>query len=482
MGGGRGGSGVTRGLSLEEIEAMRAAAPPAPPPGAEASAGMSGLGMAQDAARDAVTTAAATATAAVATAASSSPPAVQDAAASGVDAVAAAASTAAATTTAVATATATAAAADAPQRYEGWLSPLSDNLEKFLKAVHSGLEFLHVPYAYGFSIILLVFLVRMALFPLAKKTVETSLATKSLKPRIDLIKARYGDDKDRVSVETKRLYDEAKVNPLAGCIPTLVQIPVFIGLYRSLSNLAQEGLLEKEGFFWIPSLAAPTSIAARQAGSGTAWLLPLDENGAPPIGWEAAAPYLVLPVLLVVAQYASNAILQEEEDEEEKARKKKEDEDSNEAVKVLVKVLPLMLGWFSLNVPSGLSLYYFSNTMTIISQQIYLRKLGGAKAPEFDLPEVTRLGAARKTGSLADVAPDQAVVLEAEGAVDSESFDRVRELEANVAIAATAQAEFASDGLDRRCRRRRRVRGTPASMIEDEDNGLPDLGIEIVAN
>ena len=380
------------------------------------------------------------------------------------------------------TTTATAAAADAPQRYEGWLSPLSDNLEKFLKAVHSGLEFLHVPYAYGFSIILLVFLVRMALFPLAKKTVETSLATKSLKPRIDLIKARYGDDKDRVSVETKRLYDEAKVNPLAGCIPTLVQIPVFIGLYRSLSNLAQEGLLEKEGFFWISSLAAPTSIAARQAGSGTAWLLPLDENGAPPIGWEAAAPYLVLPVLLVVAQYASNAILQEEEDEEEKARKKKEDEDSNEAVKVLVKVLPLMLGWFSLNVPSGLSLYYFSNTMTIISQQIYLRKLGGAKAPEFDLPEVTRLGAARKTGSLADVAPDQAVVLEAEGAVDSESFDRVRVLEANVAIAATAQAEFAADGLDRRCRRRRRVRGTPASMIEDGDNGLPDLGIDIVAN
>ena len=376
---------------------------------------------------------------------------------------------------------ATAAAADAPQRYQGWLSPLSDNLEKFLKGVHSGLEFLHVPYAYGFSIIILVFLVRMALFPLAKKTAETSLATKSLKPRIDLIKARYGDDKDRVSVETKRLYDEAKVNPLAGCVPTLVQIPVFIGLYRSLSNLAQEGLLEKEGFFWIPSLSAPTSIAARQAGSGTAWLLPLDESGAPPIGWEAAAPYLVLPVLLVIAQYVSTAILQDGEDEEEAARKKKDDEDSQEAVKILVKVLPLMLGWFSLNVPSGLSLYYFTNTVTVISQQIYLRKLGGAQAPEFDLPEVTRLGAARKTGSLTDVAPDQAVVLEAEAAVDSEDFEKTRELEAAVAVVTSSQ--FASDdGFDRRCKRRRRARGTPASMIEDGDNGLPDLGIEIVAN
>jgi membrane protein insertase Oxa1/YidC/SpoIIIJ len=65
-------------------------------------------------------------------------------------------------------------------------------------------------------------------------------------------------------VEVARLYKDAGVNPLAGCLPTLVTLPVWIGLYRALSNVADEGLLT-EGFFWIPSLAGPTSLAAQKA-------------------------------------------------------------------------------------------------------------------------------------------------------------------------------------------------------------------------
>ena len=65
-------------------------------------------------------------------------------------------------------------------------------------------------------------------------------------------------------VEIAKLYQEAKVNPLAGCLPTLVTLPVWISLYRALSNVADEGLLT-EGFFWIPSLAGPTSTAAQKA-------------------------------------------------------------------------------------------------------------------------------------------------------------------------------------------------------------------------
>lgn len=64
-----------------------------------------------------------------------------------------------------------------------------------------------------------------------------------------------------------RLYKDAGVNPLAGCLPTLVTLPVWIGLYRALSNVADEGLLT-EGFFWIPSLAGPTSLAAQKAVRG----------------------------------------------------------------------------------------------------------------------------------------------------------------------------------------------------------------------
>lgn len=65
-------------------------------------------------------------------------------------------------------------------------------------------------------------------------------------------------------METARLYKQAGINPLAGCLPTLATIPVFIGLYRALTRAADEGLLTS-GFFWIPSLAGPSSIAARQS-------------------------------------------------------------------------------------------------------------------------------------------------------------------------------------------------------------------------
>ena len=75
---------------------------------------------------------------------------------------------------------------------------------------------------------------------------------------------RYQNDPARLQQETAALYQQAGINPLAGCLPTLATIPVFIGLYRALLLAADEGLL-KDGFFWIPSLAGPTSISARQA-------------------------------------------------------------------------------------------------------------------------------------------------------------------------------------------------------------------------
>ena len=72
------------------------------------------------------------------------------------------------------------------------------------------------------------------------------------------------------------------MNPLAGCLPTVATIPVFIGLYRALSNVAEEGLLS-EGFFWIPSLGGPTTLAAQKAvGSPLAYLRPAPQWCGPP--------------------------------------------------------------------------------------------------------------------------------------------------------------------------------------------------------
>lgn len=85
-----------------------------------------------------------------------------------------------------------------------------------------------------------------------------------LQPRVQELQAKYKNNPDKLQKETAALYQSSGVNPLAGCLPTLATLPVFIGLYRSLTQAADEGLLN-EGWFFIPSLAGPTSIAARQA-------------------------------------------------------------------------------------------------------------------------------------------------------------------------------------------------------------------------
>ncbi|KAI3467634.1 hypothetical protein Pfo_024297 [Paulownia fortunei] len=261
-----------------------------------------------------------------------------------------------------------------------WLSGITNAMEVVLKVLKDGLSTLHIPYAYGFAIILLTVLVKAATFPLTKKQVESAMAMQSLAPQIKAIQERYAGDQERIQLETARLYKLAGINPLAGCLPTLATIPIWIGLYRALSNVADEGLLT-EGFFWIPSLSGPTTIAARQTGSGTSWLFPFIVRLYHPspfyirwsssLGWSDTLAYLVLPVLLVITQYVSIQIMQPPQSNDPNVK-------SSQAI---TKFLPLMIGYFSLSVPSGLSLYWFTNNILSTVQQVWLRKLGGAKNP-----------------------------------------------------------------------------------------------------
>ncbi|KAL0417841.1 UNVERIFIED_CONTAM: Inner membrane protein PPF-1, chloroplastic [Sesamum radiatum] len=250
---------------------------------------------------------------------------------------------------------------------EGVFIELIESEQTPSMVLKDGLATVHVPYAYGFAIILLTVLVKVATFPLTKQQVESTLAMQNLQPKIKAIQERYAGNQERIQLETSRLYRQAGVNPLAGCFPTLATIPVWIGLYQALSNVANEGLLT-EGFFWIPSLGGPTTIAARQSGSGISWLFPF-VDGHPPLGWQDTAAYLVLPVLLVLSQYVSMEIM----------KPPQTDDPAQKNTLLVFKFLPLMIGYFSLSVPSGLSIYWFTNNVLSTAQQVWLRKLGGAK-------------------------------------------------------------------------------------------------------
>ncbi len=198
------------------------------------------------------------------------------------------------------------------QQDDGWFGWLANGFEAFLKVLDNGLEQLNVPYSYGFAIILLTVLVKIATYPLSKAQVESTIAMQALQPRVRDLQARYKNDPEKLQLETARVYREAGVNPLAGCLPTLATIPVFIGLYkyvwwvvggllstlsmcmflhharhhiqntilaqhtqyRALSNVADEGLLQ-EGFFWIPSLGGPTTMAMQAEVCVSGWCVGL---------------------------------------------------------------------------------------------------------------------------------------------------------------------------------------------------------------
>ncbi|XP_057449159.1 inner membrane protein PPF-1, chloroplastic [Lotus japonicus] len=255
----------------------------------------------------------------------------------------------------------------ATQKNGGWFGFISEAMEYVLKVLKDGLSAVHVPYSYGFAIILLTVIVKAATLPLTKQQVESTLAMQNLQPKIKAIQERYAGNQERIQLETSRLYTQAGVNPLAGCLPTLATIPVWIGLYQALSNVANEGLLT-EGFLWIPSLGGPTSIAARQSGSGISWLFPF-VDGHPPLGWQDTAAYLVLPILLIATQYVSMEIM----------KPPQSNDPTQKNTQLIFKFLPLMIGYFSLSVPSGLTIYWFTNNLLSTAQQVWLRKLGGAK-------------------------------------------------------------------------------------------------------
>ena len=280
-----------------------------------------------------------------------------------------------------ASSSASASASASSSSSSDWLAPVANSLEASLTFFQRNFAAAGIPYSYGWAIIALTAATKVVTFPFTRKQVESALAVQKLKPAIDDIKRQYGEnDKETVQRETSALYEKAGVDPSAGCLPTLLTLPIFWGLYRALSNVAASGdaSVVDQGFYWVPSLSGPTSLAAQRAGTGTDWLFPF-VDGAPPGGWDAAAPYLVLPVLLVLAQYASSAIISP-------ATPPKDGDDEGagaQVTKALVGGLPLLVGWFALNVPSGIALYYFANTVLTSAVQIWLRKLGGATAFEF---------------------------------------------------------------------------------------------------
>jgi len=253
-----------------------------------------------------------------------------------------------------------------------WFDKFVGVVESMITGMHNGLSAVGVSAnAWGLAIIGFTVLVKALTFPLNYKQMASTIKMQALQPRMKQIQVQYRDNPQVMNQMIAELYKTEEVNPLAGCLPVLAQLPIWIALYRAVLNLANENMLS-EGFLWLPSLQGPVASSAE----GMKWLMPF-VDGAPPIGWHDAACYIVLPIVLVLSQIWSQRVLTPPSDDPQMKQTQQ-----------ILQFMPLLIGWFSLNVPSALGVYWVVNNLLSTGQTIFIRKQLGYSPPAMSASKV----------------------------------------------------------------------------------------------
>lgn len=222
--------------------------------------------------------------------------------------------------------------------------------------------FIHLPGALGFAIILLTVLIRLALWPLTAAQLKSTQKMAALKPHLDRIKSEHGHDKVRHQEEVSKLYKEHNVNPLAGCLPLLAQIPVFIGLYQVLLKIVD---LKNADFITnINNMLYSKNLYLDKIPNTSFFGFRLEDK---PSDWSHVGfVILAIPLLTGAFQYVQSKMLMPQQQTPPKPAKEKEGmEDAMASMQSQMSfIMPAMIAFFSYGFPVGLSLYW--NTFTII--------------------------------------------------------------------------------------------------------------------
>jgi YidC/Oxa1 family membrane protein insertase len=199
----------------------------------------------------------------------------------------------------------------------GWFTTLAEGLTWLLSKIHDLVG------NWGVAIILLTFVVKLVLFPLTVRQMQSMARMKELKPELDRINELYGDDREKKGAAIMELYRKRKVNPMAGCFPVLLQLPIWFSLYASLSSNVE--LFHAPFALWWQDLSSPD-------------------------------PFFILPVALGVLMFV---------------QQKMSPATGMDPVqqKVMLYMMPAMITSFMLFLPAGLCLYMFTNSALSIAQQ-----------------------------------------------------------------------------------------------------------------
>jgi len=179
---------------------------------------------------------------------------------------------------------------------------------------------------WGVAIILLTVLVKTLLYPLTVKSMQSMQEMRKLQPEVEKLKAKFGEDKEKMNQAVMQLYQQHKVNPLGGCLPLLLQMPLWLALYATLQTSVE---LYRQPFLWIHDLTA------------------MD-------------PIYVLPLAMGISSFAMQKLSPQPAD--------------NAQAKMLLYFMPVFFTFIMLKLPAGLTLYILVNNLLSIAQQQWLMR------------------------------------------------------------------------------------------------------------
>ena len=199
----------------------------------------------------------------------------------------------------------------------------------------------------------LTLLVRLAILPLTLRQQRVSQRMQEVQPELQKLQEKYKKDRERLAQEQMKLYREAGMNPMGGCLPLLIQFPILIGLYQAIIRaLAVSPMdllrLSQNIYPFIPGL---TDLIPLQ--SAFLWL----DLGRPD-------PYFVLPVLVVVTSWLSQRLLTAPAADERSAAMNRQ----------MQLMMPLMFGFISISYASGLSIYFIISNLVTMAQYLLIRR------------------------------------------------------------------------------------------------------------
>lgn len=189
---------------------------------------------------------------------------------------------------------------------------------------------------YGVAIILTTLLIKIILFPLSLKQEKSMQKMKELQPEIEAIQKKYKDDKTKLNEETAKLYKEKNVNPFSGCLPLIIQLPIFVALYYAFMS---NEIPQTATFLWF-NLKKTDAIYT--IGKFSLNILP------------------IISALLMIIQ--------------QKLMTPQSGEGENSVMQSTMLLMPVMMLFIFYKFPSGLNLYYVVNTAISILIQIYVVK------------------------------------------------------------------------------------------------------------